>query len=171
MSYLIMFCGIPGSGKSTEAIRLKRQMNERNISVGYISRDEIRFNMISEKDGYFSKEKEVFKKFANEMNKSLNENEITIIDATHLDEKSRGKILREVKSRNMVELWVLYLITPVEICLQRNATRVDRACVPDDVIHNMFEKFTNPTIEEFTNFRFKSVEVWEKPWKEKNDEL
>ena len=147
-------------------MRLKRQMDERDISVGYISRDEIRFNMISEKDGYFSKEREVFKKFTNEMNKSLNENEITIIDATHLDERSRGKILREVKGRNTVELWVLYLTTPVDICLQRNALRVDRACVPGDIICTMSEKFTSPTAEEFTNFRFKSVEVWEKPWKE-----
>lgn len=166
MSYLIMFCGIPGSGKSTEAKRMQQQMNERNISVGYISRDEVRFSMISEKDGYFSKEKEIFKKFVNEMNKSLNENEITIIDATHLNEKSRGKILREVKSRNMVELWVLYLTTPLDICLKRNASREGRACVPEDVIKNMLDTFTNPTAEEFINFRFKSVEVWEKPWKE-----
>ena len=48
---LVLMCGAPGSGKTTIA---KKLMCNNDL---YISRDEIRYSMISDEDEYFSKEK------------------------------------------------------------------------------------------------------------------
>lgn len=166
MNYLIMFCGVPGSGKSTEARRMARSLAARNITVEYVSRDELRFSMISDKNEYFSKEKEVFSKFVEKMNNSLNKNDCTIIDATHISKASRAKILRRVENPANVRLLVLYLTTPIDVCMQQNDLRTGMEQVPHEVIEKMAKQFEDPTEKEFTGFGFDGVEVWEKPWKE-----
>ena len=165
MNYLIMFCGIPGSGKSTEARRMAGSLTVRGITVEHISRDELRFSMISDESGYFlSKEKEVFSKFVEKMNNSLNENDCTIIDATHISKASRAKILRRIENPDNVRLLVLYLTTPLDVCMQQNDLRTGRERVPHEVIKGMAEQFEKPTEKEFMGFDFNTVEVWEKPY-------
>lgn len=164
MNYLIMFCGIPGSGKSTEARRMAGSLAARGISVEHISRDELRFSMISDESEYFSKEKEVFSKFVEKMNNSLNKNDCTIIDATHISKTSRAKILRRVENPGNVWLLVLYLTTPIDVCKQQNDLRTGREQVPHEAIERMAEQFETPTEKEFTRFGFDSVEIWEKPY-------
>ena len=166
MNYLIMFCGVPGSGKSTEAHRMAGSFTARNLTVEYISRDELRFSMISDESEYFSKEKEVFSKFVEKTNNSLNKNDCTIIDATHISKASREKILRRVKNPTNVRLLVLYFTTPLDVCMRQNDLRTGRERVPHEVIEKMAKQFEDPTEKEFTGFGFDSVEVWEKPWKE-----
>lgn len=164
MNYLIMFCGIPGSGKSTEARRMSRSLTARNLTVEYISRDELRFSMIPDESEYFSKEKEVFSKFVEKMNNSLNKNDCTIIDATHISKASRAKILRRVENPDNVRLLVLYLTTPLDVCIQQNDLRTGKERVPQEVIEKMAEQFEDPTEKEFVGFGFDTVEVWEKPY-------
>lgn len=164
MNYLIMFCGIPGSGKSTEARRMAGSLTSRGITVEHISRDELRFSMISNESEYFSKEKEVFSKFVEKMNNSLNKNDCTIIDATHISEVSRAKILRRVEDPTNVRLLVLYLTTPIDVCKQQNNLRTGRERVPHEAIERMAEQFETPTEKEFAGFGFDSVEIWEKPY-------
>ena len=166
MNYLIMFCGIPGSGKSTEARRMAGSLTARNLTVEHISRDELRFSMISDKSEYFSKEKKVFSKFVEKMNNSLNKNDCTIIDATHISKASRAKILRRVEDPANVRLLVLYLTTPIDVCKQQNDLRTGRERVPQEAIERMAKQFEEPIEKEFVGFSFDSVEVWEKPWKE-----
>lgn len=165
MNYLIMFCGVPGSGKSTEACRMAGSLAARGITVEYISRDELRFSMISDESD-FSKEKEVFSKFVEKINNSLNKNDCTIIDATHISKASRAKILRRVENPDNVRLLVLYLTTPIDVCMRQNDLRTGRERVPHEVIEKMAKQFEDPTEKEFAGFGFDSVEVWEKPWKE-----
>ena len=88
---LWLMCGIPGSGKSTW-IREHEKYFEPSYKV--ISRDEIRFSMLGENDDYFSKEKEVWDEYVKQAKDSLSKNDDTILDATHLNEASRTKILR-----------------------------------------------------------------------------
>ena len=166
MNYLIMFCGVPGSGKSTEARRMAGSLATRGLTIEHISWDELGFSMISDESEYFSKEKEVFSKFVEKMNNSLNKNDCTIIDATHVSKASRAKILRRVENPDNVRLLVLYLTTPLDICMRRNDLRSGREQVPQEVIEKMAKQFEDPTEKEFTGFGFNSVEVWEKPWKE-----
>ena len=164
MNYLIMFCGIPGSGKSTEACRMAESLTAGGITVEHISRDELRFSMISDESEYFSKEKEVFSKFVEKMNNSLNKNDCTIIDATHISKASRAKILRRVEDPANVRLLVLYLTTPIDVCKQQNDLRAGRERVPHEVIERMAEQFETPNEKEFAGFGFDSIEVWEKPY-------
>ena len=164
MNYLIMFCGIPGSGKSTEAHRMAGSLAARGLTIEYISRDELRFSMISNESEYFSKEKEVFNKFVEKMNNSLNKNDCTIIDATHISKASRAKILRLVEDPTNVRLLVLYLTTPLDVCMRQNDLRTGRERVPHEVIEKMAKQFEDPTEKEFAGFSFDSVEVWEKPY-------
>lgn len=166
MNYLIMFCGVPGSGKSTEAHRMAGSLAARGITVEHISRDELRFSMISDKSEYFSKEKEVFSKFVEKMNNSLNKNDCTIIDATHISKANRAKILRRVENPDNVRLLALYLTTPLDVCMRQNDLRTGMERIPHEVIKKMAEQFEDPTEKEFARFGFDSVEVWEKPWKE-----
>ncbi len=166
MNYLIMFCGIPGSGKSTEARRMAESLIARNLTVEHISRDELRFSLISDKSEYFSKEKEVFSKFVEKMNNSLNKNDCTIIDATHISKASRAKILRRVENPDNIRLLVLYLTTSIDVCMRQNDLRTGIERVPQEAIEKMVEQFEEPTEKEFAEFGFDSVEVWEKPWKE-----
>lgn len=166
MNYLIMFCGIPGSGKSTEARRMAESLTARNLTVEHISRDELRFSLISDESEYFSKEKEVFNKFVEKMNNSLNKNDCTIIDATHISKASRAKILRRVENPDDVRLLVLHLTTPIDVYMRQNDLRTGIERVPHEVIKKMAKQFEDPTEKEFTGFGFDGVEVWEKPWKE-----
>ena len=65
MKRIYLLCGIPGSGKSTWA---KSQLDNKSI---WISRDQIRFSMVSESGEYFSKEKEVFRESIKEINLAI----------------------------------------------------------------------------------------------------
>lgn len=61
MTYtIIMLVGVPGSGKSTYAQELIKELEAENHTVAYISRDKIRFNALEPNDLYFDKEKAVF---------------------------------------------------------------------------------------------------------------
>lgn len=100
------------------------------------------------------------------MNNSLNKNDCTIIDATHISKASRAKILRRVENPANVRLLVLYLTTPIDVCMRQNDLRTGREQVPHEVIEKMAKQFEDPTEKEFVGFGFDTVEVWEKPWKE-----
>ena len=86
-------CGAPASGKSWFAKNILMD----NDTL-YVSRDEIRFAIIKNEDNYFSKEKEVYKTFIEKIRKGLTDNKIERVfaDATHLNEKSRKKLLNNV---------------------------------------------------------------------------
>lgn len=131
---IYLLVGLPGSGKSTWA---KKRCAE-NINAAYISRDEIRFSLLKDDEEYFAKEKEAFKMFISAIKKAMSDELYTevYIDATHLNERSRQKVLDKLDLRE----WDIYLVdftTPIEICIERNATRTGRAFVPEDVIRNM----------------------------------
>ncbi len=143
---------------------MAESLTARGLTVEHISRDELRFSMISNESEYFSKEKEVFSKFVEKMNNSLNKNNCTIIDATHISKASRAKILRQVEDPANVRLLVLYLTTPIDVCMQQNDLRTGRERVPHETIERMAEGFETPTEKEFMKFGFDSVEIWEKPY-------
>lgn len=110
MNYLIMFCGVPGSGKSTEARHMARSLAARGLTVKHISRDELRFSIISDESEYFSKEKEVFSKFVEKMNNSLNKNDCTIIDATHISKAVEQKSCGGLKALTACGCWFSTLL-------------------------------------------------------------
>lgn len=49
--------------------------------------------MLNEGNSYFAKEKEVFREFINQIKTALNEVDNVVVDATHINERSRNKLL------------------------------------------------------------------------------
>lgn len=114
----------------------------------YISRDEIRFSLLEDKDDYFSKEKEVFRTFYTNINSAIDKYDRIFADATHLDALSRAKILNQINKNNLKEINVIFLNTNLDECIKRNANREGRSVVPEEVIRSMYQKLTLPDISE-----------------------
>lgn len=141
MSKLFIMIGAPGSGKTTWC------KNNVPKNAVYISRDEIRFNIIKDKDSYFSKEKMVYNIFTNKINEALESGLDVYADQTSLNAGSRKKLINAL-NKKPDEIIGIYFTTPLDIVLQRNAQRTDRALVPEDVVVNMFNSLTRPTLDE-----------------------
>lgn len=143
---LWLMAGIPGSGKSTWVQNHKHFFSE-NCDI--ISRDKIRFELLGNSDAYFSKEKEVWGKYVDAAITSLQSNIDTILDATHLNESSRGKILRALKDYlTDVEINVIVINTSLDVALERNELREGLSYVPESAIIRMYSQMTLPTLEE-----------------------
>lgn len=138
MAKLYMMIGIPGSGKSTYAKQIKNAV--------HISRDEIRFSIITPEDDYFSKETQVFEEFCKQINTELAFGKNVIADATHLNRSSRNKLLRNIKGYD--ELVAIVLNTHYTQALEQNENRAGtRSYVPRDVIRRMAMQLTIPDKE------------------------
>ena len=143
MNKLYIMIGIPGSGKSTYA-------KKRFPNAIYVSRDEIRFDLVSENEEYFSKENEVFTKFVNIINSNLKAGKDVVADATHLNPRSRTKLFSHLNiDPTKTEIIAVVMRTPLEVCLNRNENRKGtRSYVPPQVIKNMYSSFKEPTMKE-----------------------
>jgi predicted kinase len=140
---IYILCGVPGSGKSTWA---REQINKLDGKGIIISRDVIRFSMLGDDDAYFAHEDAVFDEFIKKIQEAINDEEHTsiFIDATHLNEKNRNKVLSRIWRMGDDVVIGVYFDIPLEECLRRNALRTGRALVPETVIKNMYESLTKP---------------------------
>jgi predicted kinase len=141
MINLYLLVGLPGSGKSTWA----KCFTSKNDAI-WISRDVCRYKLLSAGDEYFSKEELVWEDFIGCIQDAIikgrqNPKETTniIVDATHLNKKSRDKVLNRIPL-NGVDLIAVNFMTPIEQCLKNNAKREGRARVPNNVIYNMYDR-------------------------------
>ena len=141
---LWLLVGIPGSGKSTW---VREQLDSE--CKHWISRDAIRFEVVQEGEEYFSKEKKVFGLFASAVQADIDSDFITdiYVDATHLNEASREKLLGRLKNLDKVNINAVVFDIPLEVCLERNAQRTGRAYVPETAIHNMYKNLTDPAYD------------------------
>lgn len=145
MSHLYVLCGCPGSGKTTWAHNHLRYDT-------YVSRDEIRFNMLQDNDNYFAHEKEVFDFFVKDIVSALKRGDNVVADATHIHRASRLKLLKAIDDHySNYDVRFVFFDTCLAVCSQRNAKREGRARVPDAVISTMFYQITVPTIGECDN--------------------
>jgi predicted kinase len=154
MNNLYILCGIPGCGKSTY---VKKLMGENTSSTDpkweYVSRDEVRFSMVKEEDDYFSKEKQVFNEFIRQLAAKLDDTYITnvIADATHLNEVSRSKLINSInraRGNKPLHITMVYFDIPLEVCKFRNAKRIGRARVPEEVLEKMYRSLEFPRLRE-----------------------
>ena len=132
---IFLMSGTPGSGKSTWITnRIAEQGGVR------ISRDEIRFSMVSEEEEYFSKENEVFFTFISKIQEAILDEtgpEDIYIDATHVNEKGRQKVLSQLDLDFVDEITVVVMDVPFEITAERNAGRSGRTFVPMSALRRM----------------------------------
>ena len=142
---LYVSCGTLGAGKSTW---LKAHIKpEEKI----ISRDEIRFSIIKDNETYFSHEDEVFKKFIYEIKENIDNGINVYADATHLNDRSRGKLLYSLRKIGCVpsEINAIYFYTSLETCLRQNEYRKGtRAYVPEIQLKQMFHSSQAPEFRE-----------------------
>ena len=142
---LWILSGSPASGKSTF---IKKTFTGDNTKI--ISRDTIRFSMLNEGNSYFAKEKEVFREFINQIKTALNEVDNVVVDATHINERSRNKLLDaigEYRLRNVL-INCIWMDIPLEVALERNSKREGKAYVPEDAIKRMYANFSKPNYYE-----------------------
>jgi len=151
MKTLYIMCGIPGSGKTHYA---KNHLIP-HAHYSYISRDEIRFDLVGENEDYFSKEKEVYRLFVAEIIHALKNplNDCVVADATHINWASRKKLInaisKELPLDNRLNIVPIVIRTKLATCLKRNHQRKGRAVVPDEVIEKMYHRFLDPTWDPF----------------------
>lgn len=152
---LLLFVGIPASGKTTFAFNF---IHEHPDNVCYVSRDAIRFEMLKDGEDYFAHEDDVVATFFHNINDAIEKKEKTwiIADATHLNEYARNRTLSSIKTKD-VNIIPVYFNVPIDICMIRNCARQGRTRVPEKTISNMRNRLSNP----IRDFRFKYAEVWE----------
>lgn len=141
MKNLYMLVGIPGSGKSTFV------RNHLTAFDWYVSRDNIRFDLVKEDEPYFSKEKEVLKTYIKEINRGLQLGYDVYADATHCNRWARNNILSKITDK-VDNVCAIVMKTSLETALMRNQTRDGRLRVPEDQIRKMYNGFQMPEFEE-----------------------
>ena len=134
---LILFAGIPASGKSFWA---KHNLTNNDL---YVSRDEVRFSIVKEDEEYFSHETKVFNYFVSEIQKGLYSGKTVYADATHINWASRNKLLKNLNLKD-VNVSIYVFKTPLNVCLDRNEERIGRTKVPREVIIRMSRQFVMP---------------------------
>jgi predicted kinase len=149
---LYIMIGAPGSGKSHFVSTHLKQKD-----AIWISRDAIRYSLVSEDEDYFSKEDEVVRTFIQYINEALSQEspyQYIYADATHLSKKSRKQLLSQLKIKP-TSMVGIYFDLPLELIQQRNAQRTGRERVPAHIVEKMYRSMELPTKEEgFTDIMF-----------------
>lgn len=141
MGKLIIMSGAPGSGKSTYA----KKLMQNKPSYIRVSRDNIRFTLLSPTDSYFSKEKEVLTTYYETISSFLSMGYNVIADSSNLTWKARKTLITEISKRSTLsKVDVIYMRPSLETCFQRNDTREGRENVPHGAITNMWNSQTDP---------------------------
>lgn len=141
MATLFLVCGIPGSGKSTFLSNFVKSPNSL-----IISRDKIRFSLLREGEKYFSHESVVKQMFYSGITKALQLGYNVFADQSSINPTFRKEILNNV--RGYKEANIIWINTPIEICIKRDSKRHGRERVGEKVIKNMYSHFVPPTFKE-----------------------
>ena len=144
---LYLMCGVPASGKSYFAE--KHMDEEKDV---YISRDQVRFEMVPDTDEYFSREKEVYEEWTKRIVWALNAGFNVWADATHLNKRSRAKTFHALTKKgidfSMIDVTALVMDIPFSVCMERNSKRSGRYQVPESAMRNMVNSFHKPDEDE-----------------------
>lgn len=148
MSKLYILCGPSGSGKSTWAEQFIKEHREID-DIRYVSRDNIRLELLMDGEDYFSHEKAVFRRFVSYIRQTLIDGFDCIADATHLNEFSRRKLTQAIDMQ-FQDYEIIYVVFDInaDTCVARNENRTGRRYVPENVIRNMCRDFRIPSLEE-----------------------
>ncbi|MFX1430927.1 MAG: AAA family ATPase [Promethearchaeota archaeon] len=139
INFLICLVGLPASGKSTFANLLKTALkkNFNKLEVKIIDPDVIRKNLTSNKFDY-EKEHIVRKRNLEIIRSELEEGNIVISDDLNYYSSMRHD-LKEITDDLNLSFFIVYIATPLEICMKWNEKR--RNPVPKEVIVKIQDKF------------------------------
>jgi len=138
-NFLICLTGLPASGKTTFAKKLKSIIikEQDKFGVEIIDPDVIRSAII---EGSFDPEKEelVRIKNLNKIEHNLRKNKIVISDDINYYTSMRHE-LKAITHKIGCNFFIIHISTPLEVCLKWNKKRGKP--IPDDVILKIAEKF------------------------------
>lgn len=121
---VIIFCGIPGSGKSTIAKILAKKLDKLGSIKLFIS-DEI--------------SGQVYKRISKLLKENLNKVDYIVVDATFYKRKWREMVFKICGKDRVV---LVYVDCPLKICLQRNKERKNP--LPEKVLHIISHQMEKP---------------------------
>ena len=159
---LKVLVGIPGSGKSTYVHQEMDRLEADHYTTCVISRDNVRQSLLTDRDGYFDKETEVFNEFVRQINEAMELGiNVVFADATHISPSSRVKLLGRLIADPHTRLTFEVIDVPTEVALERNAQRTGFARVPDSAIKKMKKGFSIPNEKEFpkNKWGFSDIQV------------
>lgn len=126
MTTLFLFCGCPASGKTTLSKRMAEEYSAERIS--FDERHCIRHSdMIPP------------------ILEALNSGKNVVADSVFAFTKHRTAILEAIKNIPCRKV-IVYMTTPLDECLRRNANRKNR--LPDFVVESFFRSMEKPTLDE-----------------------
>jgi adenylylsulfate kinase len=124
MSWVIWITGLPGSGKSSIAIEVKKLIHESVI----LNSDELR-KIVTPNPRFSGNEREYVYKALVYTAKTVSElGHKVIIDAT-----ANKRIWREIARKLIPNFFEVYLRCPLDLCMEREKTRLDTHEAPKDI--------------------------------------
>lgn len=136
---LIVMCGVPGSGKSFIAEKLKEK-SKNNCKI--LSSDAYR-KVICGDENCQDKNEEIFNALYKDLIINLKLGYDVIFDATNTTLKARRKILNQLSKCNKNIHKICYVVnTPIDICIERDKNRCRN--VGEEVIQKFTKSFQMP---------------------------
>lgn len=133
---LFMLVGLPGSGKSQEALLLQQEHGAVICSSNAI-REEINGDANNQ-----ANPQKVFDLLHNRIIHNLIQGKNVIYDATNISSKRRNHFLKSVLKDMECQKIAIIMATPYEQCLINNSQRERK--VPEDVIRKMYMSWQTP---------------------------
>mgnify|MGYP002523603340 CR=1 FL=1 len=136
---LTVMCGLQCSGKTTWA----EEYLKKHKDTKYISSDELRLTR------KYKDNEEVFREFYRLLNENLTQGYNVIADATFTTQKSRRRLMQEIKAPCLKE--IVIMATPYGICCERLEKRNESDCankISEKVLLKYLHSFEVPYIEE-----------------------
>ena len=141
---MIMMCGIPGSGRSyyAEKIRIyKNNLNDANFLIPRIhSSDRLREELYGDAS-IQGDNSDLFKELHLRIKTDLKNGKDVIYDATNIKTKERIQFLKELKNISCYPICIV-MATPYKVCLFNNNNRERK--VPQEVIRRMYMNYCPP---------------------------
>ncbi|MDY7020052.1 MAG: AAA family ATPase [Cyanobacteriota bacterium] len=143
MSKLILMIGLPGSGKSFFAQKLRRNHPQYQL----ISTDQIRAELFGDENiqGPWLK---IWSHVEQRFQQAVSEATDVIYDATNTQRRQRKEVIAIARDIGFQTIFAVWVNTPLEKCLERNQNRFRQ--VPEEIILRMYRQLTDvpPTLEE-----------------------
>ncbi len=140
-NFLVCLVGLPASGKTTFANKLKNILEKRfnDFKVKIVDPDKIR-DIIAPEEFEYKEEQKVRKKNLEAVRKALKKGFVVISDNLNYYTSMRHD-LKKIAENLSLRFFIIHISTPLEICLKWNEDR--GTLIPNEVIEKIYNKFDN----------------------------
>ena len=118
MAWVMWFTGLPGCGKTTIAMEVKKRLQERGIEVKILQLDEIR-RVITPEPKYTEEERDIVYASLAYMGYLLAEAGVNVI----IDATANRRRYRDLARRLVPNFAEVFIRAPLSVCMEREAER------------------------------------------------